>query len=302
MATLTRIAAALMLALLAGVAHPEISVRDDTGYEVKLAAPARRIVSLAPHATELVFAAGGQDRIVGAVRGSTYPAAARDVPIVGDVNALDLERIVALKPDLVVTWPYTTPAQVAKLKDRGLPVFTTDPASIDGIATNIERLGTLAGRPAVAAEAAERFRAEIAQATMRTTNRRVRVFYQIWSAPLFTIGGSHLITQAIRACGGENIFAALTIPAPQVSLEAVIAARPDTIIAGTDQAQRPAWLDDWNRWPDLPAVRERLLQVVDADRLHRPGPRFASGVRELCDAIERARAPKGVVPAKAGTQ
>lgn len=281
------------LGLLAGFAQAEVRVRDDTGVEVALAAPAQRIVSLAPHATELVFAAGAGDRIVGAVRGSNHPAAARDLPIVGDVHALDLERIVALKPDLVVTWPYTTPAQVAKLRDRGVAVFTTDPASIDGIATNIERLGTLAGRSAVAAEAAARFRAEVAKsttrATTRATNRRVRVFYQVWGTPLFTIGGSHLISQAIRACGGDNVFASLAIPAPQVSTEAVIAARPDTIIAGTDEAKKPAWLDDWNRWPDVPAVRDRLLQVVDADRLHRPGPRFASGVRELCDAIENAR-------------
>ncbi len=286
---MTRSVVALVLAFLAGYARADINVRDDTGHEVKLAAPARRIVSLAPHATELVFAAGAGDRIVGAVRGSNHPAAARTIPIVGDVHALDLERIVALKPDLVITWPYTTPAQVAKLKDRGFAVFTTDPASIDGIATNIERLGNLAGRPDVAAEAAARFRADVTRATTRTSDRRVRVFYQIWAAPLFTIGGGHLITQGIGACGGENVFATLAIPAPQVSVEAVIAARPDTIIAGTDQAQRPAWLDDWNRWPDVPAVRDRLLQVVDADRLHRPGPRFAEGVAELCQAIERAR-------------
>lgn len=277
------------LGVLAGVAGAEVSVRDDTGILVALPAPARRIVSLAPHATELAFAAGAGDRIVGAVRGSNHPAAARDIPIVGDVHALDLERIVALMPDLVITWPYTTPAQVAKLKDRGVAVFTTDPASIDGIATNIERIGTLAGRPAVAAEAAARFRADVTQATARAAGPRVRVFYQIWGAPLFTIGGGHLITHAIHACGGENVFAALAIPAPQVSVEAVIAARPDTIIAGTDEARKPAWLDDWNRWADVPAVRNQLLQVVDADRLHRPGPRFASGIRELCGAIERAR-------------
>lgn len=290
---MTRILLALALGCLAGFAQAEVRVRDDTGNEVVLAVPARRIVSLAPHATELVVAAGAGERIVGAVRGSNHRVAAPDIPVVGDVYALDLERIVALKPDLIVTWPYTTPAQVAKLKGRGLAVFTTDPALIDGIATNIERLGTLAGRPEIAAEAAAQFRAEVAQtttrATTRTTSRRVRVFYQVWGTPLFTIGGGHLITQAIRACGGENVFAALAIPAPQVSVEAVIAARPDTIIAGTDQAKTPAWLDDWNRWPDLPAVRDRLLQVVDADRLHRPGPQFASGVRELCDAIERAR-------------
>jgi iron complex transport system substrate-binding protein len=275
-------------AFVACCAQAEVTVRDDTGIEIALAAPARRIVSLAPHATELAFAAGAGGRIIGAVRGSNHPPAARDILVVGDVQTLDLERIVALKPDLVITWPYTTPAQVAKLKTRGIAVFTTDPASIDGIATNIERLGTLAGSPSVAAESAARFRAEVAQATTRSTSRRVRVFYQVWGTPLFTIGGGHLITQAIRACGGENVFAALSIPAPQVSIEAVIAARPEMIIAGADEARRPAWLDHWNRWPDVPAVRDRRLYVVDADRLHRPGPRFAAGVRELCDVMGRA--------------
>ena len=286
---MSRSVVAAMLVLCACGAQADIRVRDDTGNEVALAAPARRIVSLAPHATELVFAAGAGDRIVGAVRGSNHPAAASAIPVVGDVHALDLERIVALKPDLLITWPYTTPAQVAKLRDRGLAVFTTDPATIDGIATNLERLGALAGVPAVAAEAAARFRAEVAHATLRKNGRSVRVFYQIWGTPLFTIGGGHLITQAIRGCGGENVFAALAIPAPQVSVEAVIAARPDAIIAGTDRAMKPAWLDDWNRWTDVPAVRDRQLHVVDADRLHRPGPRFAAGVRELCDAIEVTR-------------
>ena len=297
-----RTAIVIAMAVFAGIVHAQIKVRDDTGHEVALSAPARRIVSLAPHATELAFAAGAGDRIVGAVRGSNHPAAARAIRLVGDVHALDLERIVALKPDLIITWPYTTPAQVTKLKDRGFAVFTTDPASIDGIATNIERLGMLAGRGEVAAEAAAGFRAEVAKATTRATSRAgsrpVRVFYQIWGTPLFTIGSTHLITQAVRACGGENVFSTVAIPAPQVSVEAVIAARPDTIIAGTDRATKPVWLDDWNRWSDLPAVRDRLLQVVDADRLHRPGPRFASGMGELCEAIERARKTIVVVPAK----
>ena len=117
----------------------------------------------------------------------------------------------------------------------------------------------------------------------------MRVFYQIWNAPLFTIGGGHLITQAMRTCGGENVFASLSIPAPQVSVEAVVAARPDAIIAGADAAVRPPWLDEWRRWPDVPAVRDGHLRVVDADKLHRPGPRFADGVVELCRAIATVR-------------
>lgn len=286
------IARAVLLPLIAIAANAqsEIRVRDDRGQDVVLAAPARRIVSLAPHATELLFAAGAGDAIVGVVRGSNHPAAASAIPVVGDVHALDLERIVTLKPDLVVTWPYTTPVQVEKLKERGIAIFTTDPASLDGIASNLERLGTLTGEATAAAEAAKRFRSVITNATANVSGPRVRVFYQIWGTPLYTVGEHHLITQAIAACGGENVFGTLPIPAPQVSIEAVIAKRPETIIAGSDGAAKPVWLDAWRRWHEVPAVRDRLLQVVDADRLHRPGPRFADGVAELCAAIAKARA------------
>jgi iron complex transport system substrate-binding protein len=284
---------ALLLALLVAVAPParsEIRAVDDAGATVVLAAPARRIVSLAPHATEILFAAGAGARIVGVVKGSNHPAQARALPVIGDVHAIDVERIVALKPDLVVTWPYTTPAQVAKLAARGIAVFTTDPRTIDGIAVDVERLGALAGTAPAAAIAAKEFRDAMARATAGAAGReQVRVFYQIWGDPTYTVGGGHLISQAIAACGGANVFASLALPAPQVSVEAVIAARPDAIIAGADGAVRPAWLDTWSRWRTMPAVRDGQVHVVDADRLHRPGPRFAEGVAELCAAIDRAR-------------
>ncbi|HVE49144.1 MAG TPA: cobalamin-binding protein [Casimicrobiaceae bacterium] len=280
----------LVVALLAMIALPldaAVSVVDDANHTISLAAPAQRIVSLAPHATELLFAAGALPRVVAVVRGSDHPVEARTLPQVGDVNALDLERIVALKPDLVVTWPYTMPAQVATLKRRGIAVFTTDPASIDGIAANIERLGKLAGTRDAAADSAREFRKRYARLAISPPRDPPRVFYQVWNAPLFTIGGGHLISQAIRACGAQNLFESLRVPAPQVSIEAVLAARPDVIIAGADRAVRPQWLDDWRRWPELPAVRSGKLHVVDADLLHRPGPRFIDGVEALCAAIKR---------------
>jgi iron complex transport system substrate-binding protein len=280
------------LLFLAANALAEVQVRDDTGAEVALRSSAMRIVSLAPHATELLYAAGAGSRVVGVVRGSNHPPEARSLPVVGDVYALDLERVVALAPDLVVTWPYTTPAQVAKLRARGIAVFTTDPATIDGIATDIERLGVLASTSGVARDAAKRFRARLADATSAAPGRRLRVFYQIWNNPLFTVGGGHLITQALDACGGDNVFAALTVPAPQVSTEAVLAARPEVIIAGGDGNVRPAWLDDWKRWSDLPAVRDGQLHAADGDRLHRPGPRFVEGVVQLCEALASARRAK----------
>jgi iron complex transport system substrate-binding protein len=282
--------ALLFLAFGATCAQAAVAVVDDTGAPVALARPATRIVSLAPHATELLYAAGAGAAIVGTVDTSDFPPAAKAIPRVGDARALDLERIVLLAPDLIVTWPWTAPAQVDALRARGVAVFTTRPATIDGIAGDIERLGTLTGQAEVAARAAAAFRERLAALRARyRAATRVRVFYEIWDAPLYTVGGGHLITQALATCGGENVFAALTLPAPAVDVEAVLAARPDAIIAGVEGGGRPAWLDRWRRWPELPAVARGHLFVVDADLLHRPGPRFLEGAEGLCAAVDRAR-------------
>jgi iron complex transport system substrate-binding protein len=274
----------------AAPAPAAVTATDDSGAAVALAAPAMRIVSLAPHATELLFAIGAGPRIVGTLDTSDFPEAAKAIPRVGDARALDLERIVALGPDLVVTWPWTAPAQVEALRMRGVAAFTTKPATIDGIAQDMERLGALTGTAEAAAREAAAFRARLASVRERYQGApRLRVFYEIWDAPLYTIGGDHLITQAIAVCGGENVFAALSLPAPAVDVEAVLAAKPDAIIAGSDRGMRPAWLDAWRRWKELPAVAHDRLYAVDADLLHRPGPRFVDGVALLCKAIDRAR-------------
>ncbi len=287
---LARAAACAGMALGASIAYAEIRVVDDSGTTLTLAAPARRIVSLAPHATELLFAAGAGGRVVGALKGSDYPPAAMQVAVVGDVFALDLERIIALEPDLVVTWPYTTAPQVAALRGRGMPIFISDPRTIDAIAQDLERLGELAGTTREAQRAVADYRAKIAGLAAGAKGKAVvRVFYEIWDAPLYTIGGSHLISQAVTLCGGSNVFAGLASPAPTVGIEAVLAAKPDVIVAGADGGVRPPWLDAWKRWRELPATRDGNLYVVDANLLHRSGPRFAEGVAQLCAALDRAR-------------
>jgi iron complex transport system substrate-binding protein len=284
---------AVLIALVAFVSVPApaaITVTDDEGATVSIEAPAQRIVSLAPHATELLYAVGAGARIVGVLTGSDWPPEAATKPTVGDVHMLDLERIVALGPDLVVGWPYSAPAQIAKLRLRGVPVFITNPKTIEGIAADLERLGALTGTPAIATERAREFRARLALLATRPRDARsVRVFYEIWNEPLFTIGGHHLISEALGVCGGENVFAALTLPAPQVSVEAVIKAKPDAIVAGGDHEVRPQWLDQWKRWTTLPAVAQGNLFTVDANFLHRPGPRFLDGVAGLCAVLDTAR-------------
>jgi len=287
-------AVVLLLAwVLCAAAHGEVRVVDDAGTTVTLPRPAQRIVSLAPHATEMLFAAGAGGALVGAVARSDWPPAARAVPRVGDAAALDLERIASLAPDLVIAWPYTAPPQLAALRAQRVPVFVSDPKSIAGIAGDIEKLGTLAGTQGVAHAEAATIRERLASLTARHRDaRRLRVFYEVWNEPLYTIGGKHLISEAIGVCGGENVFAALTIPAPSVTIEAVVAAAPDVIVGGDDEGKRPAWLDDWRRWPAIPAVRNGNLYGAAGDLLHRPGPRFVEGVAALCADFETARKRK----------
>lgn len=280
----------LLVSAATAAAAAEVRVVDDAGASVALARPARRIVSLAPHATEMLYTAGAGGALVGVVAHSDWPAPARALPRVGDAGALDLERIVALAPDLVIAWPYTVPAQLAALRAQHVAVFVSDPATIAGIAADIEKLGTLAGTGGVAGPAAASLRGrEAALAAKYRHRERLRVFYEVWNEPLFTIGGRHLISEAIALCGGENVFAALTLAAPSVTVEAVVAAAPDVIVGGDDAGRRPPWLDDWKLWPAIPAVSAGNLFGADGDLMHRPGPRFLDGVAALCEDFDAAR-------------
>jgi iron complex transport system substrate-binding protein len=283
--------AGLLALIAARGAVASVTATDDAGNVVTLARPAERIVSLAPHATELLFAAGAGARVVGVVAHSDWPREARALPRVGDANALDLERIVAFAPDLVVAWPYTMPAQLEALRARGATIFVSDPKTIAGIARDAEALGTPAGTSAAAQRAAAALRARAAGlAAQYKGTPAISVFYEVWNDPLQTIGGRHLISQAIALCGGANVFGAQTLAAPTVSFEAVVAAAPEAIIAGSDDGRRPPWLDDWTRWRDIPAIRYGNLFVANGDLMHRSGPRFVDGVESLCVMLDQARA------------
>lgn len=283
------IALGLTLATAAGA--QAIAVVDDAGATVWLAAPARRIVSLAPNATELVYAAGAGAALVGVAASSDFPPAARALPRVGDAFGLDLEQIVALKPDLIVTWPYTVPAQLARLRAQGVAIYTTDPGSVDAIARDIERIGTLAGTTSLAHGAAVHLRTRYVALEARYRDRpKISVFYEVWGTPVVTLGGGHLVSRALEVCGGRNVFADAPGAAPNVSVEAVLAARPEAIVAGAQGGRRPDWLDAWQRWTSLPAVAYGNLYTVDADWLHRAGPRFVDGVAQLCAVLDQARA------------
>jgi iron complex transport system substrate-binding protein len=264
----------LVLATLAGapfLAGAQIFT-DDTGQEITLEAPARRIVSLAPHITEILYAAGAGETLVGAAELSDYPPAARQAPRVGGYERLDLERIVRLRPDLILAWESgNAPAQVEKLRALGLRVFVTEARTLEDIARLLATFGALTGHQADALAAANAYRQRLESLRARYSRQApITVFYQLWPAPLMTVGKTQIIHQVIRLCGGVNIYGHLRSLVPVVSLESVLAANPEVIIAAGMDAARPEWLDDWRRWPRLQAVqqigrascRERVFTLV----------------------------------------
>jgi iron complex transport system substrate-binding protein len=272
-------------------ASASVSVIDDTGRTIELAHPARRIVSLAPHVTEMIFAAGAGERLVGTVRFSDFPPAAKRVPRVGGYAGFDLEAILALRPDLVIGWPSGNPgAQLDKLKEVGVPVYLSDPRHVDDVAATIERLGVLAGTSAAALREAAALRAGFARLRARHREKKVvRVFYEVWDDPLYTVNGEHIISDVIRLCGGRNVFADLPSLAPHVDVEAVLNADPDVIVASGMAGERPEWLDRWRKWPQLSAVQHHRLYVIHPDIIQRASPRLLDGAREMCRALDSAR-------------
>lgn len=289
---LTLASTALMTAVPAGA---EIVVSDDTGREIRMAEPARRIVSLAPHITELLFAAGAGERVVGVVAYSNHPEAAAKITQVGAYNSVDLEAIAALSPDLIVAWQTgNTEAHLDRLEALGIPVFMNEPRSLDDVADSIEALGHIAGTDAFAASAAGAFRARRAELAARFGARpKVRMFYQIWDQPLMTVNDKHLISDVIRLCGGENVFGTLSALAPHVGVESVLAANPEVIVASGMGELRPEWLDQWRRWPELAASRHDNLFFVHPDLIQRHTPRILDGAEQLCGFLEQARERRG---------
>lgn len=273
-------------------------VTDDAGHRLTLLAPARRIVSLAPHATELLYAAGAGDQVIGVSEFSDYPQKARQVPRIGSAAALDLERIVGLKPDLVVAWSSgNAAAQITRLKNLGIPVFESEPHDFAGIASNIERLAQLAGTEAAGRAAASSFRARLDLLSGRYARRApVRVFYQVWDKPLMTLNGQHMVSAVMRLCGGHNIFDSLPQLAPMVGVEAVVRADPEVIIG--DSAEQNNAPSAWRRFPKMTAVARGNLFMLDPDLLTRPGPRIIDGAEQMCQRLETARARRPESPSR----
>lgn len=280
---------AALMAALAAPAHGATTVRDDGGNTVTLEKPAMRVISMSPHVTELLFAAGGGGRIVGAVNYSDYPEAAKSIPRIGSNREIDLERVIALKPDLIVAWMHNaSERQIEMVRKLGVPVFLSDAQTLEGIPENVVRLGQLMGTETVANAAALELRKQLAGLRSRYAGRPVvRTFYQVWDRPLYTLSGKHIITDALRLCAGENIFEKLTVTAPVVSVESVLKEDPEAIFGTAEKNYGGVSL--WKPYTTLTATRNDNLFTVDGDLLNRAGPRMISGTAIMCEKLELAR-------------
>jgi iron complex transport system substrate-binding protein len=286
----------LLVALLELAAAPlaasaAVTVIDDTGRTLTLAHVPQKIISIAPGATEMLFAAGAGPRVIATVEFSDEPAEARKVPRIGDSNAIDIERVVALRPDVVVIWEGGSNAgQVAQLERLGIPLYRHKILRLTDMPPSLRRLGALADTQPIAERAARNVESRLTQlANTYGRGPQLTVLLEVWNRPVYTVGGSHMMTDSLRLCGARNIFDDLKEQGPAVDLEAVIGRNPQVIVAVAPPGVANDWLNEWKRYPTLQAVKNEALVPYEDTRLSRLGPSALGGTEALCQALDRVR-------------
>ncbi len=263
-----------------------VAIVDDQGQHWQFSRPPQRVVALAPHLTELVFAAGGGGRMVGAAQGSDYPESARALPEIGDSSGFDLERVLSLRPDLILAWGSgNRAADLDRLRHLGQTVMVLEPRRLDDVPRHLRLLGRVLGtRPA--AEAVSRgFEARQARLQQRYRNAApVSVLFEVWPQPLMTVNGAHLISDVLGLCGGRNVFADLPQLSAAVSMETVLRIDPQAIVIGSGAAAV-----HWQRYPGLAAVRNGHVFQVPPDLISRQTPRVLDAADMICADLERVR-------------
>lgn len=282
----------LLLAARFGAAAADVVVTDDRGVALRLAAPALRIVALAPSITEMVYAAGAGAQLAAVPRFSDFPPQAAALPQIGDASSLDAERILALRPDLVIGWKSgNRMADLARLERLGLKLFVIEPVALDDVPRALRAIGALAGTAAAAETAARGFESEVqAIRTRYAGSARVRVFYEIWHQPLMTVNDRHMISDVLRLCGGENIFGALPLLTPVVSLEDVMVRKPQVVLGGGSSMSGDELATLWRAQARLSGLRDLPVLRVDPDAIQRQTPRVLLGAGEVCRHLDAVRA------------
>ena len=281
----------LCLAASSAAAPVTRDIRDDTGLPVSVSNAPCRIVSLAPGTTAMLYAAGAGRCLIGTIAHSNEPAEAASVPVVGDAETLDFERLLALRPTVVVVAvDVVQRVRIDRIRSLGIPVYQVHVTRLAGMPESLRRLGALTDTVADAERAAAALDAELGALRAKYRVRApLRVLYQIWDRPIYTIGGRHVINDALQLCGAVNIFADLETAAPAVTREAALARDPELIVASAPPASTETWLAEWRRFPSIAAVRNGQLVSYTDERIDRMGPSVIAATASLCEVIDRGR-------------
>jgi iron complex transport system substrate-binding protein len=282
---------AFLPALLLSLAVPAAAatVMDDAGVELRLERPAQRVVSLSPHLTEMMYSIGAGERLAGVVRGSDFPSQAALLPQVGDASGLDFERILDARPDLVLAWGSgNRSVDIARLRSLGLRLLVLEPRQLQDIPRHLRLLGDVTGLTGRSQAVALEFERRLAILQQRYTGRpRVRVLFEIWHKPLFTVNRDHIISKVLGLCAAQNIFAGLPGLAGEVSMEQALVEDPDAIVVGSEADD--AGVKNWTAFGYLKAVRTGNVFSVPADLITRQTPRIAEAAEGMCASLDKAR-------------
>ncbi|MCS5594137.1 MAG: cobalamin-binding protein [Porticoccaceae bacterium] len=280
-----------ILAWLSLAVAAEVVVVDDNGQKLHLVEPAKRIISLAPNITEVLFHIGAGEQIIGADEYSNYPEAAKDILRVSNYAAANYELILSLKPDLVIAWQSGNGDKIINpLRKLGIPVFVVETQKIDGIPSLFRRFGELSGHKGQAEQLSAAFAKRLKDLRAAQANKSVvRTFYQIWDEPLITLNGEHMVSDIIDLCGGVNIFADAIPLVPYVNIESIVAADPQLIIAGGSQEEKPTWFESWQQWGGVSAVINKQIYLIPSDLMQRHSVRILEGAELMCGHLDSAR-------------
>ncbi|MDG4812418.1 cobalamin-binding protein [Hydrogenovibrio sp. 3SP14C1] len=250
-----------------------------------------RVITLSPHLTEMVYSAGAESKLVGAIAYSNYPNSAKALPIIGTYNALNLEKIIQLKPDIILAWQSSNqPKVLERLKQMGFKIELFEPRKLTDIPHDIKRIGTLLSTFQAAEINAKKLTAQLQTLKRQYQDLpKIRFFYQIWDDPMMTVNGTVFISQAIETCGAENIFAQQQILAPEVDTETVLKRNPDVILLGGEDTVQKIWYQNWLKWPQINAVKNKQIYLINTNHFQRPTARLINHLPELCQQVQQAR-------------
>jgi iron complex transport system substrate-binding protein len=292
---------AVMLMLCGGTAHAQLTIRDDAGRPLLLREPAERIVTLSPSLTEIAFAAGLGDLVVGVDSLSDYPPEAKKVAQVATGDRFTVEQLANLKPDLVLAWREGMRMEdVDRVTEFGAVVYLAQARSLEDIPRLLDVLGRMTGR--LTGAAIDRFEQRLAEVKRANADKpRISAFLEIWNRPLTTISGQHVLSEALEICHAENVFRTLPGSAPKVTFDQVARKDPDVIVGAGSASNAEEFEANWRLRPMLSAVRAGRLVYIESDIIQRPSPRTPDGIEQLCailDSVRLAAAPASPIASR----